>query len=135
MNETNQQSPALTKPELIESFYYGEQLVLAQRKPYGNCKHCKGLGYTATLRKNGLLKSPVGPNEKCICGSGKKFKKCHQSLIDRLKMSGNTIMACGCVGYCELGSNPKLQEMRDELTRIVGPSSNTQENSFQTTVL
>lgn len=29
------------------------------------------------------MKKELGPNEKCHCGSGKKFKKCHGMLVAR----------------------------------------------------
>lgn len=32
----------------------------------------------------------ITPNEPCYCGSGKKFKKCHGTLIGRVKNQGVT---------------------------------------------
>jgi len=33
------------------------------------------------------INEKVGRNEKCVCGSGKKYKRCHLNTIENLKMS------------------------------------------------
>jgi len=36
----------------------------------------------------GIKKLRIGRNDKCICGSGKKFKNCHDIIFDKLKKIG-----------------------------------------------
>lgn len=31
----------------------------------------------------------LGRNDKCICGTGKKYKKCHLPLVEKVKRAGD----------------------------------------------
>lgn len=121
--EQNAQLPVqnLTKPlvKLIDSFYYLEQLVKAERQPDPFCKKCDGTGYKGTLRQKPSPKDHIRPNDSCFCKSGIKYKKCHQKKIERLAKSGATILACACVGKCELASNPDLDILRTEMASLL----------------
>lgn len=106
---------------LQDSFYCGNQLVLAEHKPNPHCKYCKGAGYTGTTRVNSKPKRvPVGPNESCVCSSGKKYKKCHGPIVESMRQAGQTILACGCVGHCEIGSNPMLTSLKEKFEGTFG---------------
>jgi SEC-C motif-containing protein len=47
------------------------------------------LGNDAVLTKALMpvitMETRIGPNEACICGSGKKFKKCHREVVERIQ--------------------------------------------------
>ena len=122
-NEQNT-SPLLPQKTIQERINSGEphikwltEVIFTKRYPSKDCKHCQGLGYQGIYRtaESALPKMPLGPNDQCPCKSGKKFKKCCQSFVQRMRHSGGQILVCGCVGRSELAINPNAQEAKDRM--------------------
>ena len=97
---------------------YKDQVIVTERWPAPRCK-CKGAGHYGLLAPKKLVnKIKLGRNDKCFCGSDKKYKKCHLEEAQRLEQSGYRILLCRCVGKAEMASNPYLDQIKEEITRI-----------------
>jgi hypothetical protein len=52
-----------------------------------------------------LAKSTFGRNDNCLCGSGKKNKKCHLPAINTLSELGPTVLTEDLIGFTQLLAN------------------------------
>ncbi len=103
----------------------GDQYVVTQKWPDKKCS-CKGVGHYGLLAPRQLAeKFPVEPNERCVCLSGKKYKRCCQERVERLQKAGHRIVMCQCVGTAELAENPFLEQMREELRQALEKRTST----------
>ena len=105
-----------TEPRLQIKFY--EQVIYVEKLPEFRCKQCKGTGYLGGAFKKPQPKLPLGPNDKCVCGSEKKYKKCCASLVKRMRYSGASILTCSCVGKATLAENPELETLRKQMAKL-----------------
>lgn len=55
-----------------------------------------------------LKNKTPGRNEQCICGSGKKSKKCHLAAINTLHELGNAVLNDDMAGFAQLVSNKEV---------------------------
>lgn len=99
---------------------FHEQVIFTKRWPDPKCKHCKGLGYQGTWRQKPQPALTIGRNDKCPCGSGQKLKKCCIKTLTRMRMSGSSVLTCGCAGRAQLADNPQLETLRNQMAKLTG---------------
>ncbi len=122
---TQSETPKKTNQERIEAgephIKYKEQLIFTKNWPGKNCRKCLSTGYVGVLLKGDRKALTLGRNDKCPCGSDKKYKKCCLELVARMRMSGSSILTCSCVGKgAELAENPDLDKLRAQMTKVMG---------------
>lgn len=115
--------PRLTPTEILEKkipyIKYEDQYISTEKWPDKLC-NCKGVGhYCAVAPKGQASVTKLEPNKQCICGSGKKYKKCCQNRVKRLQKSSYRILICHCVGKAELAQNPFLEQMKAEFDQTM----------------
>jgi hypothetical protein len=103
---------------------YKEQVFLTEKWPNKKCK-CFGLGYLGVRRQQVQPKLEIQPNSKCPCNSGKKFKKCCEPLVLRMRMSGGAVLSCECVGKAEVGENKELEALRERMAKLEAMAEQT----------
>lgn len=123
MNEqTTSVNSEKTTQERIDAgenhIHFYEQVIFVKNKPDIKCNKCLGLGYLGTWRQKPQPKLPIGRNNKCPCGSEKKYKKCCIQLANRMRHSGASILTCGCVGKATMADNPELKQLRQQMDKL-----------------
>ena len=111
----------LSPKEILESgkpyVTYGDQYIETAFLPNPKCS-CKGIGHYGSLAPQGkqmVNDLKLGRNASCMCGSGKKYKKCCSERVERLSKGGYRILICACVGDAFLAENPVVDAFRQEL--------------------
>ena len=85
---------------LTNNFTYLGTTILCENKPNPGCSHCRGTGYTG-IKAYPSEALKIRPNDKCLCGSKKKYKHCCMFLVEENRAVGQ-IISCKCVGKVAL---------------------------------
>lgn len=113
------------KIDFTGSFDYKTMKVLTERPVKKNCNRCHGTGYTCTLvRYQPKLKT--GPNSKCLCNSGKKFKHCHMEEAETFRRQGSILVTCECAGKAKV---ELTQEERNMLQDYIDTTKENLQNA------
>lgn len=99
---------------------FNQQIILTEHWPTSFCNHCHGVGIVGLARdKNTPSVSKSQPNKPCICGSGKKYKRCCRKSIETYVRNQSQVVLCKCVGNAKPLKIKDNKEGRELIKKVI----------------